>query len=71
MNNTQKEPGMNCPQCGNFIRTSIVELLSATGLKCHHCGLVLTINRNESKRAMDLLREVNDAKNNLDRASKF
>lgn len=72
MNNTQqKEPGLNCPQCGHFIPTTITELLSATGLKCPHCHLVLTINRQESKRAMDILKDVDKAQKNLDKASKF
>lgn len=56
-NNQQKTPGLNCPQCGAFIPTSIPELLYSSGLHCMHCGLTLTINRNESKRAMEILKK--------------
>lgn len=70
-NNQQKTPGLNCPQCGAFIPTSIPELLYSRGLHCMHCGLTLTINRNESKRAMEILKNVNDAQQNLNKASSF
>ncbi len=66
-----KIPGMNCPQCGNFIPTTISELLSASGLKCPHCNLMLTINRQESKRAMEILQKVDNAEKNLQKASSF
>ena len=71
MTSTQKEPGLNCPQCGQFIRTTIQELLTAQRLKCPHCHLTLTINRNESKRAMEILKDVNEAQQNLNKASNF
>lgn len=67
----QQVPGLNCPQCGQFIPTSISELLSANGLKCPYCGLELTINRQESQQAMDILKEVDQASKKLDQASKF
>ena len=62
-NNQQKTPGLNCPQCGAFIPTSIPELLYSSGLHC--------INRNESIRAMEILKNVNDAQQNLNKASSF
>lgn len=71
LNNNQKQPGLNCPQCGHFIPTTITELLSARALRCPHCRLELTINRQESKRAMEILQKVDDAQKNLDNASKF
>ena len=71
LNNNQKQPGLNCPQCGTFIPTTIAELLSARSLRCPHCRLELTINRKESKRAMEILQKVDDAHKNLDNASKF
>ena len=71
LNNNQKQPGLNCPQCGTFIPTTIAELLSARSLRCPHCRLELTINRKESKRALEILQKVDDAQKNLDNASKF
>jgi transcription elongation factor Elf1 len=62
---------MKCPQCGQFIPTTISELLSARVLHCPYCHLELTINRAESKHAMDILKEVDDASKKLDNASKF
>ena len=67
----QQTPGMKCPQCGQFIPTSITELLSTKALHCPYCGLVLTINREESKQAMEILKEVDNASKNLEKASKF
>lgn len=67
----QKSPGLNCPQCGHFIPTTITELLSARSLRCPHCRLELTINRRESQRAMEILQKVDDAQKNLDNASKL
>lgn len=67
----QQTPGLNCPQCGQFIPTTITELLSASALVCPHCRLQLQINRNESKQAMDILKEVDDASKNLEKAINF
>lgn len=69
--NQQKTPGLNCPKCGAFIPTSISELLSASGLSCPQCHLVLTINRHESKRAMEILKNVDEAQQNLKKATSF
>ena len=69
--NQQKTPGLNCPKCGAFIPTSISELLSASGLRCPQCHLVLTINRHESKRAMEILMNVDEAQQNLKKATSF
>lgn len=66
----QQIPGMKCPVCGTFIPTSIQELLNAKGLVCPNCGLELSINRNESRRAMEILQDVDNAQKNLDKASK-
>ncbi|MBQ1408799.1 MAG: hypothetical protein IIY87_03470 [Bacteroidales bacterium] len=67
----QQTPGLKCPQCGQFIPTTIAELLSAPALVCPHCKLELSINRSESKQAMDILKEVDNASKNLEKASTF
>ena len=61
----QQTPGMNCPRCKQFIPTTIQELLTSASLVCPHCGLILNINREESKRAMAILQDVNNAQQNL------
>lgn len=71
MTNKRQVPGLNCPQCGRFIETSISELLTAKGLVCPYCKLQLTINKQESKRALEILEDVEKASKNVERASKF
>lgn len=65
----QNRPGMNCPNCGHFIETTIQQLLTAQALICPHCRLELRINRQESQRAMEILKDVDNAQNNLDKAA--
>ena len=67
----QQTPGLKCPRCSQFIPTTISELLSAPALVCPYCGLELSINRNESKQAMEILKEVDNATKNLEKASTF
>ena len=67
----QQTPGLKCPQCGHFIPTTISELLSAPALVCPNCRLSLSINRNESKQAMEILKEVDTASKNLEKASNY
>lgn len=67
----QSQPGLKCPQCGTFIPTTITELLTARALICPQCHLELTINRSESKQAMEILKSVDDAQKNLQKASTF
>lgn len=70
-NQQQTQPGLKCPQCGTFIPTTISELLTARALHCPQCHLELTINRAESKEAMDILKDVDNAQKNLKQASTF
>lgn len=70
-NNQQPKAGMKCPQCGAFIETSILQLLTSTALVCPECGLRLVIDRLKSKAAFDAMRKVQAAKDNLDRKSHF
>lgn len=70
-NQQQKTPGLNCPKCGSFIPTSITELITASYIECPHCRLRLNIDKKESKRALEILNNVNKAQQNLENASKF
>lgn len=67
----EQKAGMKCPQCGEFIETSILELLTSSALVCPACHLRLTIDRMKSRPAFDALRKVQNAKDNLERKSKF
>lgn len=64
-------PGMPCPRCGNFIPTSINELLSANYLRCPTCQLQLNIDRQNSRKALNALEKVEEAQKQLDEKSKF
>lgn len=67
----QRVPGFACPQCGRFITTSITELLSATYLQCPFCHLQLHIDRRQSSNALKALAEVEAARLNVEKKSKF
>jgi len=63
--------GLKCPVCGNLIQISVADLLFSQKIVCPKCRLNISIDRNESKKAMEILKKVNDAQSNLDKASKF
>lgn len=73
MNNrhTQQMPGMTCPQCGEFIPTTITELLTSGHLRCPYCLLVLTIDRGKSATALKALAKVEAAQKRVEKTSKF
>jgi len=66
-----QKTGLNCPQCGGFIETSIFQLLTSRSLQCPHCRLQLTIDRNKSRQAFEALYKVQQAQENLEKKSKF
>lgn len=63
--------GMDCPVCKQFIPVSIQQLLFEGSISCPHCGLSLTINRTQSKQALDALQKVQDAVCHLRETEKF
>lgn len=67
----ERKTGLNCPQCGEFIETTVFQLLTSHSLLCPHCRLRLTIDRYKSKPALDALRKVQLAQDNLKKKSKF
>lgn len=71
MNKEQRKPGLNCPKCNHFIETTIGELISARYIECRHCKLRLEINQQESKKALDILKDVELAKQRVEEASTF
>lgn len=68
---SSRQTGLNCPQCGKFIETSIFQLLTSSVLYCPSCHLRLVIDRMKSKPAFDALRKVQMAQENLEKKSKF
>lgn len=63
----QQIPGMKCPQCGEFIPTTIQHIITSSALVCPHCHLRLNIDRTKSGKAIDALRKVQEAQENLER----
>jgi hypothetical protein len=48
-----------------------MELLSATFLRCPHCGLRMDIDRQKSKPALEALKKVNNAQREVEKRSHF
>lgn len=74
MNQTKKpdrEPGLKCPACGAFIRTSIEELLTVRSLYCEVCHLELHLDRWASAKALSALQKVQEAQRKVQESSKF
>ena len=74
MGNNQRQgqtPGMPCPQCGQFIPTTVTELLVSSSLYCPYCGLRLSIDRAKSMKAMHALAKVEAAQRRVEKTSKF
>lgn len=68
---TDREPGLGCPRCGTFIRTTIAELLTTRSLRCPRCLLELKLDRQASGEALGVLKKVQDAQEKVQKASKF
>jgi len=62
---------MNCPVCRNFIPISIRQLLHECGIACPHCGLTLTINKAQSRQAMEALSKVEQASRKVKETQTF
>lgn len=67
----QRTPGMVCPRCGKFIPTTVGELLTSTYLRCPHCLLQLNIDRQQSAKALNALAKVENARQRVEKNSKF
>ena len=54
----QRMPGLACPRCGNFIPTSIKQILYSSALFCPTCGLSLNIDKRKSETALRRITEL-------------
>lgn len=68
---TEREPGLGCPRCGTFIRTTIVQLLTTRSFRCPRCLLELRLDSQGSGEALGVLKKVQDAHEKVQKASKF
>jgi len=71
MKQQQKIPGIRCPHCGNFIPTSIQQILFSGCLFCPTCGLKLNIDKRKSDKALKTLQKVDEAQKRVEDEYKF
>lgn len=62
-------PGIRCPHCGNFIPTSIQQILFSSCLFCPTCGLKLSIDKRKSDKALKILQKVDEAQRRVESLS--
>ena len=67
----QHVPGIRCPHCGNFIPTSIQQILFSGVLFCPTCGLKLNIDKRKSDKALEILKKVDEAQKRVEEISHF
>lgn len=56
---------IGCPVCGGQIPVSVVGILSCLSITCPFCGLVLSVDKEGSRQALDIMNKV---KRNIDAA---
>jgi hypothetical protein len=54
-------PGIPCPKCGALIELKIEDLLRKSLFRCRQCGLELTLNRFQSREALEALDKLQSA----------
>ena len=59
-------PGICCPHCGNFIPTSIQQIVFSHSLFCPTCGLKLNIDKRKSDKALKTLAKVDEAQRKVE-----
>jgi len=64
-------PDFSQNPCGGFIPVSMQQIITDSAIICPHCGLRLTINRQQSSTAIEALKKVQQAQNDFDRKNKF
>jgi ssDNA-binding Zn-finger/Zn-ribbon topoisomerase 1 len=67
----QRSPGIPCPQCNFFIEMSIQNLLYQASFQCPGCLLTLSMDRNQSKPALEVLQKVHREIENLEKHKRF
>lgn len=67
----QQMPGIQCPHCGNFIPTSIQQILYDSCLFCPTCGLKVNIDKKKADKALKILAKVDEAQRRVEEESHF
>jgi len=71
MQNKTQPVGFNCPKCNSFVEVSFKSLLSQASINCPFCLISFTMDRNESKHALELMQKLNTALDNLEATKNF
>jgi transcription elongation factor Elf1 len=50
-----RDPGLTCPECGTRMKVTIADLLSVGAVACPSCHLVLEVDTDRSKGALQAL----------------
>jgi hypothetical protein len=66
MQNKNQPAGLVCPHYNSFVEVSIQALLSQASIQCPFCMTTISLDRNKSKEALDLLQKINGAVDNLE-----
>ena len=64
-------PGIYCPVCKGFIPVELRQLLFGDEILCPDCGYSYSINRGQSEAALEALRKVEEAIENLRKTGNF
>ena len=64
-------PGIYCPVCEGFIPVKIQQLLFGDEILCPDCGFSYSIEKGQSKAALEALRKVEEAIENLRKTGNF
>lgn len=67
----QHADGVNCPVCQMFIPVSISQLLNDGGVVCPHCGQTMTIDKFQSRQALEALKKLEGATKKLRDSESF
>ena len=64
-------PGLSCPVCKGFIPVEPQQLMFGDEILCPDCGYSIPVDRGQSAKALEALRKVEEAIENLRKASNF
>ena len=67
----QRSPGIPCPRCGFFIEMSVQSLLFQPSFQCPGCLLTLSMDRAQSRPALEILQKVNKEIENIEKHKRF
>ena len=67
----EKKSGFNCPECNFYVEVTLKSLLFEQSQTCPSCLTKFTMDRQESRQALDLMQKLNTVIDNLESAKDF